>query len=99
MDFPPPAGVKFNAILEGTCWLAVEVMELPILLTAGDCFLLQRKRAFSLRSDLSFPAIHSDAIYRHAVHGVASCGTADAFFLIGDRFDFGEQTRLLFDGL
>jgi len=99
IDFPPPDGIKFNAIVEGTCWLMVEGVEQPIRLTAGDCFLLPRKRAFSLRSDLSFPAIHSDAIYRHAVNGIASCGTADEFFLIGGRFDFGEEARLLFDGL
>jgi len=99
IDFPPPDGVKFNAIVEGTCWLVVEGLGQPIQLTAGDCFLLPRKRAFSLRSDLSFPAIHSEAIYRHAVNGIASCGTADAFFLIGGRFDFGEEASLLFEGL
>lgn len=99
IDFPPPEGVKFNAILEGTCWIMVEGVEQPIQLEAGDCFLLPRKRAFSLRSDLSLPAIHSDAIYRHAVNGVAICGTAEEFFLIGGRFDFGEEARLLFDGL
>ncbi|MBY8972765.1 AraC family transcriptional regulator [Pseudomonas sp. P867] len=99
IDFPPPEGVKFNAILEGSCWLMVEGVEQAIRLTAGDCFLLPRKRAFSLRSDLSLPAIHSDEIYRHAVNGVAICGTAEEFFLIGGRFDFGEQARLLLDGL
>ncbi|UHH10151.1 AraC family transcriptional regulator [Luteimonas fraxinea] len=99
IDFPPPDGIKFNAIVEGTCWLTVEGVEQPIQLTAGDCFLLSRKRAFSLRSDLALPAIHSDEIYCHAINGVARCGTADAFFLIGGRFAFGEEAGLLFEGL
>lgn len=99
IDFPPPDGIKFNAIVEGRCWLTVEGVEQPILLESGDCFLLSRKRAFSLRSDLSLPAIHSDEIYRHAVNGIAYCGTADTFFLIGGRFAFGEEAGLLFDGL
>lgn len=99
IDFPAPDGIKFNAIVEGSCWLTVEGVEHPIRLENGDCFLLSRKRAFSLRSDLSLPAIHSDAIYRHAINGIARCGTADTFFLIGGRFAFGDDARLLFDGL
>ncbi|WP_261530965.1 cupin domain-containing protein, partial [Burkholderia multivorans] len=83
IDFPPPDGIKFNAIVEGACWLTVEGVEQPIRLETGDCFLLSRKRAFSLRSDLTLPAIRSDEIYRHAVNGIARCGTADVFFLIG----------------
>ncbi|MBY4674889.1 cupin domain-containing protein [Burkholderia multivorans] len=85
IDFPPPDGIKFNAIVEGACWLTVEGVEQPIRLETGDCFLLSRKRAFSLRSDLTLPAIRSDEIYRHAVNGIARCGTADVFFLIGGR--------------
>lgn len=99
IDFSPPNGIKFNAIVEGTCWLTVEGLEQPICLEGGDCFLLSRKRAFSLRSDLSLPAIHSDEIYRHAVNGIARCGTTESFFLIGGRFAFGEEARLLFDSL
>lgn len=77
----------------------VEGVEQPIRLEVGDCFLLSRKRTFSLRSDLTLPAIRSDEIYRHAVNGVARCGTADAFFLIGGRFAFNEEASLLFNGL
>ncbi|WP_256577652.1 MULTISPECIES: AraC family transcriptional regulator [unclassified Pseudomonas] len=99
IDFPPPDGVKFNAIIEGACWLRVEGVEQPIQLAAGDCFLLPGRRAFSLLGDLSCPAVPSDSVYCNAVNGVARCGTADAFFLIGGRFDFGEETSLLFAGL
>lgn len=99
IDFPPPDGIKFNAIVEGACWLTVEGVAQPIWLERGDAFLLSRKRVFSLRSDLSMPAIHSDEIYRHAIDGVAKYGPADSFFLIGGRFAFGEEAGLLFEGL
>jgi AraC-like DNA-binding protein len=99
IDFPPPDGIKFNAVVEGTCWLTVEGVEQPIRLAAGDGFLLSRRRAFSLRSDLARPAVPADDIYRDATHGIARCGSADTFFLIGGRFAFGEEAHLLFDGL
>lgn len=99
IDFPPPEGIKFNAIVAGSCWLRVEGVEQPVRLHAGDCFLLSRQRTFSLCSDLSQPAVAAHEIYRHAVHGIARCGSADALFLVGGRFAFGEEARLLFDSL
>lgn len=99
IDFPPPDGIKFNAIVEGTCWLTVEGVEQAIRLEAGDCFLLSRRRTFSLCNDPALPAIQAEEIYRHAVNGIAHCGTANAFFLVGGRFAFGEEAGLLFDGL
>ncbi|HEY0198271.1 MAG TPA: cupin domain-containing protein [Rhodanobacter sp.] len=99
IDFPPPDGIKFNAVVEGACWLTVEGRKRPVRLEAGDCFLLSRKRAFSLCSDLSLPTVKSDEVYRHAVNGIARHGCADGFFLIGGHFAFGEEGRLLFDGL
>lgn len=99
IDFPPPDGIKFNAIVEGDCWLTVEGVEKPIRLQAGDCFLLSRRRAFSLRTDLALPAVEAETVYRDAVNGIAYHGCADAFFLIGGRFAFGEEAGLLFAGL
>lgn len=99
IDFPPPDGIKFNAIVEGDCWLAVEGVKQPIHLQAGDCFLLSRRRAFSLGNDLALPAVEAETVYRHAINGVAHHGSADKFFLIGGRFAFGEEAGLLFDGL
>lgn len=99
IDFPPPDGIKFNAIVQGDCWLTVEGVAQPIRLQTGDCFLLSQKRAFSLRSELALPAVEAETVYRHASHGLARYGSADAFFLIGGRFAFGEEAGLLFDAL
>ena len=83
----------------GACWLSVEGVAQAIRLERGDCFLLSRRRTFSLRSDPGLPAVPADQVYRHAVQGIARCGTADGFFLIGGRFAFGEAAGLLVDGL
>ena len=99
IDFPAPEGIKFNAVMRGQCWLTVEGEAKPIQLQEGDCFLLSRRRTFSLCSTLGKPAIAASEIYRHASNGVATCGTGDAFFLIGGRFTFGDASRLLSDAL
>ncbi len=97
--FPAPEGIKFNAIVDGECWLVVEGVEQPIRLEKGDCFLLSRQRAFSLSSGLAIPMTDSEKVYRLMVNGIASYGPANEFFLIGGRFNFGEEARLLLDSL
>ena len=99
ISFPPPHGIKFHAVVQGECWLKVDGVDEPIQLLAGDCFLLTSHRAFSLASDLLIPAVASDVVYRNTVGGIAYHGSADAFFLVGGRFSFGEEASLIFDGL
>jgi hypothetical protein len=96
--FPAPDGIKFNAVIEGSCWLVVEE-ELPVLLLKGDCFLLSKRRPFMLASDLEIEPIESQEVYRDAENGIARYQQRTGFFLIGGRFGFCEEARLLFDGL
>jgi AraC-like DNA-binding protein len=56
--FPKHQGVKCYAMLAGQCWLAVEGVAEPVLLRAGDCFLLPRGLAFRLATDLSLEPVH-----------------------------------------
>ncbi|MBX5893050.1 AraC family transcriptional regulator [Pseudomonas aeruginosa] len=97
--FPALDGVKFNVLVRGACWLAVEGEDEPIWLEAGDCFLLSRGRPLLIGSDLSLPALDADGIYRHAVNGMAHCGSGEDCFLVGGRFAFGDEADLLFDSL
>lgn len=96
--FPAPDGIKFNALLEGSCWLVVEG-EQPVLLRQGDCFLLSRRLPFILASDLVTEPVDSQEIYRDVQDGIASYRQQTGFFLIGGRFGFCEEARLLLDGL
>jgi AraC-like DNA-binding protein len=56
--FPKHQGVKCYAMLAGQCWLVVEGVPDPVLLEAGDCFLLPRGLPFRLATDLSLQPIH-----------------------------------------
>lgn len=98
--FPAHDGIKFNAVMRGACWVAVEGEPEPIRMAAGDCFLLTRGRPFHLATDLALPAIESAAIYDHAADAVATCNGGGDFFLVGGRFFFaGDAAGLLLDAL
>jgi AraC-like DNA-binding protein len=56
--FPKHQGVKCYAMLAGQCWLVVEGVPEPVLLEAGDCFLLPRGLPFRLATDLALEPVH-----------------------------------------
>ncbi|MGA9875489.1 MAG: cupin domain-containing protein [Solirubrobacteraceae bacterium] len=56
--FPKHQGIKCYAMLAGQCWLVVEGIPDPVLLDAGDCFLLPRGMPFQLTTDLSLEPVH-----------------------------------------
>lgn len=56
--FPRHRGIKCYSMLAGECWLTVEGVLEPVLLHAGDCFLLPRGLPFQLASDLSLQPVH-----------------------------------------
>ncbi|MCM2505506.1 AraC family transcriptional regulator [Aureimonas altamirensis] len=98
--FPPHEGIKFNAVMRGSCWVQVEGESEAQRIEAGDCFLLTRGRPFKFATDLALPAIESPTIYDRAVDGIATCNGGGDFFLIGGRFSFeGDHAALLFDAL
>ena len=52
VGFGPHQGLKFHAIISGSCWLAVDGVE-PVRVGAGDSYLLPQGRAFRIASDLA----------------------------------------------
>jgi AraC-like DNA-binding protein len=58
VSFPKHQGIKCYAVLAGECWLVVEGVPEPVLLRAGDCFVLPRGFPFRLATDLSLEPIH-----------------------------------------
>ncbi|QII38008.1 AraC family transcriptional regulator [Rouxiella badensis] len=102
LDFPPPEGIKFNAVMKGRCWLRVEGVEEPVELQTGDCFLLTQPRTFTLASDLSVKA--DDAYVHYSASKTAVVRYADsthpqALFLVGGRYTFNDEAQLLLDNL
>jgi AraC-like DNA-binding protein len=63
--FPKHQGIKCYAMLAGQCWLIVEGVPDPVLLDAGDCFLLPRGMPFQLTTDLSLEPIHYTLAWGH----------------------------------
>jgi AraC-like DNA-binding protein len=57
IQFPKHQGIKCYAVVSGQCWLSVEGVPEPVLLAAGDCFLLPRGLPFSLSTNLSLTPI------------------------------------------
>jgi AraC-like DNA-binding protein len=53
VSWPKHSGIKCYAVISGQCWLTVETVPEPVLLSDGDCFLLPRGLPFCLSTDLS----------------------------------------------
>lgn len=58
IQFPKHQGIKCYAMLAGQCWLVVEGVPEPVLLQAGDCFLLPRGLPFRLATDIALEPVH-----------------------------------------
>jgi AraC-like DNA-binding protein len=100
IQFSTVAGIKFNAVVEGTCWLALEGDIEPVRLQAGDCFLLKGGHRFVLASDLTLPRIGAADVFRDPVDGAAHIGTPADVFVIGGRFIFEPaDASMLIDAL
>ncbi len=85
--FPKHQGIKCYAMLAGSCWLVVEGVPEPVLLHAGDCFLLPRGLPFHLTTDLSLkPVLYSDACVRLSMRSEAPGVTAGARYIAGGHF-------------
>ena len=62
IQWPKHSGIKCYAVVSGQCWLSVEGVQDPVLLTAGDCFLLPRGLPFCLATDLSLTPVDFNTI-------------------------------------
>jgi len=86
--FPAHAGVKFDAVLRGSCWLVSEGEAEPLHLVQGDCFLLTSGRSFVLTSDLALPPVDYLEALSFDSKRVARCKSGGDCFLIGGHFSF-----------
>ncbi len=97
-------GIKCYAIESGQGWCVVEGVPEPILLNAGDCFLLPHGRPFVLTTDLSTPPIDfrtflaCKPVLREGrlalINGGGQC------CVVGGHFAFsGSHARILLDVL
>lgn len=100
-DFPAHEGIKFTAMMRGSCWGMTDDQSEPVRFNEGDCFLLNSGRRFILSSDPSLPPDDSTHILEAAAHdGIALHNGGGDVFLISGRFEFsGNHAAVLFDAL
>jgi AraC-like DNA-binding protein len=86
LQFPHHEGIKFQAVISGQCWLAVEGVPGAVRLNTGDCFLLPSGRPFRMASDLNLTPIDAHTILSTKRDGIASCNGGGDFLVVGSLF-------------
>jgi AraC-like DNA-binding protein len=87
IQWPKHPGIKCYAIISGQCWLSVEGVPDPVLLTAGDCFLLPRGLPFCLATDLSLEPVDFRAFLTALKNGDAiPPNKGEGHYLVGGHF-------------
>ena len=98
--FPEHRGVKCYAVLAGECWLVVEGTEEPVLLRAGDCFLLPRGLPFRLTTDLALEPLHYTVVLDQLRQSHSAPVSECARYMAGGFFTFtGSHAELLLQSL
>ncbi|CAG2145034.1 AraC family transcriptional regulator [Cupriavidus numazuensis] len=100
-DFPAHEGIKFTAVMRGTCWGVTDELEQPVRFDEGDCFLLNSGRRLVLSSDPTLPAQSGEHILGAVGRdGIATHNGGGDVFLISGRFSFADRhAAVLFDAL
>lgn len=90
LEFIPYHHTKFGLVLEGSGWIHLANDTPPVALSAGDCYLLPRGEAFTLRSALDAPTCHFEDVWEN-IEGrtLRYGGGGEACTIIGGRFIFG----------
>jgi AraC-like DNA-binding protein len=97
VEFGAHEGIKFQAVISGACWLAVDGVPEPILMSAGDCFLLPRGRPFRLASDLALTPVDAYALLQVPLNGaIRTINGGGSCFAVGGHFGFaGRHAEIL----
>lgn len=100
ISFGPHDGIKFHAVVTGSCWISVEG-EASVQVSAGECFLLPRGRPFQIASDLSVEPIHVSQILPPQPNGrILTYNGGGDYLSIGGYFTLSEgQSELLLNVL
>ena len=90
LDFIPYHHVKFGLVLQGAGWINLADDPTPVALRAGDCYLLPRGSAFTLRDHLDSPTQNfEDVLSQIEGRTLRYGGGGELTTIIGGRFIFG----------
>ncbi|TDC81634.1 AraC family transcriptional regulator [Actinomadura sp. 7K507] len=80
--------IKCYAITQGTCRLAVEGIDAPVRLQAGDCFVLPSGRPVTIGSDLDAePKRASEVLDPNRSGEIVTYNGGGDVFMVGSRFE------------
>ncbi|WP_392675688.1 AraC family transcriptional regulator [Streptomyces sp. LN785] len=83
--------IKFGAVLEGTCRIAVAGLPEPVTLAEGDCYLIGSGRAYELSGGRAMPAVPSSKVFEDYTEGsTVRIGSARDAVVVGCGFDLDE---------
>ncbi|WP_213716284.1 AraC family transcriptional regulator [Cedecea lapagei] len=101
IQWPEHAGIKCYAVVSGRCWLSVDGMNEPLLLQAGDCYLLPPGPPFCLATGLDAAPVDFYTLRRAGKLGPDVVpGQQESCFLVGGHFVLsGEAADLLLSSL
>ena len=89
LDFIPYYHTKFGVVLHGNCWINLAGDATPIALTGGDCYLLPRGNAFTLRDRLDSPTVNFETVLDRISERTLQLGAGgEPTTIIGGRFIF-----------
>ncbi|MBD8892648.1 AraC family transcriptional regulator [Roseibium litorale] len=87
LDFPAYTGLKFNAVVEGACWVQLDGQDEPIRCGPGSCFLMSRGTPFRMWSCPDAEPQDAAKVYGAATgEGIARINDETGFSLFGSRF-------------
>ena len=87
VQFPQHQGIKCYALVSGQCWLSMDGVPDPVLMKAGDCFLLPRGWPFRLATDLSLTPVDYRTILSARPNGsIASLNGGGDCCIVGGHF-------------
>ena len=94
-------GIKFQAVISGGCWLAVDGIAEPVRVEAGDCYLLPHGRPFRVASDLSLEPVDAYSLLQGPLNGqIRTINGGGNCLSLGGRFVFeGRHAELLLAAL
>ncbi|EKT60699.1 AraC family transcriptional regulator [Providencia burhodogranariea] len=106
VQWPQHAGIKCYAVVSGRCWLSVTGIQEPILLVAGDCYLLPPGDAFCLATNLDVTPIDFTILRAEGKLGIDTLNNQQhsnlqqGCFLVGGHFFLtGEHADMLLGSL
>ncbi|NYE59963.1 AraC-like DNA-binding protein [Duganella sp. 1224] len=83
LRFPVPDKIKFFAVVQGSCWVAIDGEPAPVRFNTGDVGLLSAPRAFVLSSEPGLPPVDAMTVFAGAGTGIATLGDGQDFAHIG----------------